>query len=364
MDLPGSMIRNARMTRLLLVLAAVTLLLLPGAASAAVCTPLNCAASQFTVGNGGLLAYRHSALGPVSVTSLRTGKVLHRVPGGFSGGTLLVHQKSGKTLQWFDLRSGAVRGVATLPWKVRLAGVSQDGTRAIGFRLVPDGATTLVVASRAAVRTFVLPGRQWDFDALRGNNLFLVRYLSTGGYQVRYLDLRTGRLAPSPLKDPHESGTIWGIPFARLATADGNVLFTLYVASNGAAMVHQLDLVQATARCIDLPGTGDFLSASTWALALSRDGKTLWAVSPGYGRVVSLDVATRRVDSAFQFELANWDRATGTRIALRGDGTELAVANGAEVARIALTERKVLERTRRQATAVAWSPTGELLTLR
>jgi hypothetical protein len=352
------------MTRPLLVLATVALLLLPGAARAAVCTPLNCAASQFTVGNGELLAYRHSALGPVSVTSLATGKMLHRVPGGFSGGTLLVHQKGGKTLQWFDLRSGVVRGVTALPWKVRLAGVSQDGTRAIGFRLVPDGATTLVVASRSAVRTFVLPGRQWDFDALRGDKLFLVRYLSSGGYQVRYLDLRTGKLAPTPLKDPHESGTIWGIPFSRLASADGNVLFTLYVASNGAAMVHQLDLVHATARCIDLPGTGDFLSASTWALALSRDGKTLWAISPGYGRAVSLDVATRRVASAFRFELPNWDRSTGTRIALRRDGSELAVANGAEVARVALTERKVVGRASRASTAVGWSITGELLALR
>jgi hypothetical protein len=352
------------MTRLLLVLAAVMLLLLPGAASAAVCTPLNCAASQFSVGSGDLLAYRHSALGPVSVTSLRTGKMLHRVPGGFSGGTLLVHQKTGNSLQWFDLRSGAVRGGTTLPWNVRLAGVSQDGTRAVGFRLVPDGATTLVVASRSAVRTFVLPGRQWDFDAVRGDNLFLVRYLPNGAYQVRYLDLRTGKLAPNPLKDPHESGTIWGIPFARLASADGNVLFTLYVASNGAAMVHQLDLVHATARCVDLPGTGDFLSASTWALALSRNGKTLWAISPGYGRVVSLDVATRRVDSAFRFELPSWNRATGTRVALRGDGNEVAVANGAEVARIALSERKVLERAPRQATAIGWSPTGALLTLR
>jgi hypothetical protein len=351
------------MTRLLLVLAA-ALLLLPGAASAAVCTPLNCAASQFTVGGNDLLAYRHTALGPVSVTSLRTGRVLHRVPGGFSGGTLLVHQRSGKTLQWFDLRTGRAQGLASLRWKVRLAGVSQDGTRAIGFRLVPDGATTLVVASRSAVRTFVLPGRQWDFDALRGNNLFLVRYLSTGGYQVRYLDLQTGKLAPSPLKDPHESGTIWGVPFSRLASPDGAWLFPLSVASTGAALVHELDLGHATARCIDLPGTGDFLSASTWAMALSRDGKTLWAASPGYGRLVSLDVATRRVDSAFAFELPNWNRATGTRVALRDDGAALALANGEEIATLALTERKVLERSHAASTAVGWTPTGLLRVLR
>jgi hypothetical protein len=355
--------RIARMTRLLLVLAA-ALLLLPGAASAAVCTPLNCAPSQFAVGNGALIAYRHSALGPVSVTSVRTGKVLHRLPGGFSGGPWLVHQKSGDALQWFDLRSGSARGSTTLPWKIRLAGVSQDGARAVGFRLVPDGKTTLVVVSRSSVRSIVLPGRQWDFDALRGDNLFLVRYLAGGGYQVRFLDLRSGTLAPNPLKDPHESGRIWGTPFARLSSRDGNVLFTLYVASNGAAMVHQLDLVHATARCIDLPGSGDFLAASTWGMALSRSGQTLWAVSTGYGRVVSLDVSTRRVRSEFRFDLPYWNQANGTRLALRSDGRQVGVANGEEVATIALTARKVLERSHSASTAIAWLPTGRLVAFR
>src|SRR5262249_54646629 len=50
-DLRGSMMRIGRMKRLLLALVAALLLLLPGAASAAVCTPLSCAASQFSVGD-------------------------------------------------------------------------------------------------------------------------------------------------------------------------------------------------------------------------------------------------------------------------------------------------------------------------
>src|SRR5690348_4428602 len=65
-DLRGSMLRIPRMTRLLLVLAAAALLL-PGAARAAACSPLNCAPSQFTLANGTLVAYRHTALGPVTV---------------------------------------------------------------------------------------------------------------------------------------------------------------------------------------------------------------------------------------------------------------------------------------------------------
>ena len=56
-------------------------------------------------------------------------------------------------------------------------------------------------------------------DALRGDKLFLIRYLSKGGYQVRLLDLATGKLRPKPLKDPHESGTIWGQPFSRLSSS-------------------------------------------------------------------------------------------------------------------------------------------------
>ena len=70
------------------------------------------------------------------------------------------------------------------------------------------------------------------------------------------------------------------------SSADGRYLFTLYIGSNGGSMVHELDLKTATARCIDLPGTGDYASSTSWALVLAKDGRTLWAVSPGYGRVV------------------------------------------------------------------------------
>ena len=122
----------------------------------------------------------------------------------------------------------------------------------------------------------------------------------SGGYQVRLVDLATGKLASSPLKDPHESGTIWGQPFSRLASPDGRFLFTLYLGSNGGAMMHELDLKAAKARCIDLPGTGDYGSASSWALSLAPDGRTLWAVSPGYGRVVGIDVAQPQGDDRLQ----------------------------------------------------------------
>jgi len=358
------MIRIARMTRLLLVLAAVTLLLLPGAASAAACSPLNCAPSQFTLSNGTLVAYRHSALGRVSVADLRTGAHLFTVPGGFVGGNTLVH-RSGKQLTWYDLRTGKVRAQKVLPWTFGLSGVSQDGSRAVGFRTV-NGAKTVVVMSPRSWRQVPLPRANWDFDALYGNNLFLIKYLKNGSYQVDFVDLSTDSPTAKLIKDPHESGTIWGSPFSRVASPDGRMLFTLYVAGNGAAMVHELNLAKPQARCIDLPGTGDYGAASSWAMALAPGlhPSTLWAVSPGYSKVVAINVGARKVSTAFGIDVGRWNLGSGTRIALGRDGTEIAVADGKSIARIALGEQRVIDLEPGNAVALGYAPTGLLRVLR
>jgi hypothetical protein len=352
------------MTRLLLVLAAVTLVLLPGAASAAACSPLNCAPSQFTLSHGTLVAYRHTALGRVSVTDLRTGKHLFTVPGGFVGGNVLVH-RTGKQLTWFDLRTGAVTARTTLPWTFGFSGVSQDGSRAVAFRKV-NGAQTLVIISPHSWRQVPLPNGNWDFDALRGTNLFLIKYVKNGSYQVDYVDLSTDSPTAKLIKDPHESGTIWGSPFARVASPDGRMLFTLYVSGNGAAMVHELNLAKPQARCIDLPGTGDFGAAASWAMVLAPGAhpSTLWAVSPGYKKVVGINVGARKVTMAFGIDVPAWNIGWGTRIALGRDGTEIAVADGKTIARIALGDQRVVELTSANAVALGYAPTGVLRVLR
>jgi hypothetical protein len=357
------MIRIARMKRLLPALAAVALLLLPGAARAAACSPLSCAPSQFTLSHGTLIAYRHSALGAVSVADLRTGKHLFTVPGGFVGGSTLVHHV-GRQLLWYDLRTGRVRGHTTLPWRVGFSGVSQDGSRAVAFRKV-NGAQTLVIISPHSWRQVPLPTGNWDFDALRGNNLFLIKYLKNGSYQVDYVDLSTDSPTARLIKDPHESGTIWGSPFARTASPDGRMLFTLYVSGNGAAMVHELNLAKPAARCIDLPGTGDFGAASSWAMALAPGPhpSTLWAVSPGYRKVIAINVGARKISTAFAIDVPAWNMGVGTRIALGRDGTEIAVADGQSIARIALGERRVIDVTRKHAVALGYGPTGLLRVL-
>jgi hypothetical protein len=346
------------MTRLLLVLAAVTLLLLPGAASAAACSPLSCSPSQFTFAGGTLIGYRASAGDPVSIADLRTGAPMFTLPAGLVFGRVLVHQ-DGNRIEWYDATTGAKTGQNALPWKIRLVGASQDGQRAVAFR----SKRSLAIARPGGVRLVALARGNWDFDALSGHDLYLIRYLAGGGYQVRLLDLAHPDQGTRVVKDPHESGTIWGAPFSRLASPDGRYLFTLYIASNGAAMIHELDLATRRARCIDLPGTGDYNSATSWALALAPGGRTLWAAGAGYGRVVAIDVRTRKVAQSFRLNLPSW-AVTATQAALSPTSAQLALVNGEEVAVVDLNSRAVVERQKQAATAVGFSLTGQLLTLR
>jgi hypothetical protein len=351
------------MKRLLIVLAAATSLL-PSAAHAAACSPLTCAASQFPVADGSLLGFRARADAPITVVDLRTGEARWKLPAGFVGGDLVVHQKA-FTLDWYDAGRGTKIASATLADGAAgsLTGVSQDGTRAVVRRVTTRTTTFGVVSQDGSQRAITVGPGQWDFDALRGDNLFLIRYLKAGGYQVRLAHLSSRKVEAAPLKDPHESGIIWGVPYSRLASADGRYLFTLYIGQNGGAMVHALDLQTAKARCIDLPGTGDYGSATSWAMQLSKDGRTLWAVSPGYGRVVAIDIAQRKVRSAFRIELPLWNLGNGTASALSPDGTKIALADKETVAVVDLTAHSVAARNPGKAIALGYAPDGRLWTL-
>lgn len=346
--------------RRLAILVAGCALLLPGAARSAACSPLSCGSSQVVVANGTLLAYRTASHSPVAVADLRSGESLFSLPWGFVYGSVLVHQE-GNRIEWYDVATGKKTAQHALPWKIRLAGASQDGLRAVAFR----SKTRVEIVTPSSVREVRLRPANWDFDALRGNHLVLIQF-ERQGYQVRLVDLARRSTKTTLLKDPHESGTIWGQAWSRLSSPDGRYLFTLYLASNGAAMVHELDLQAANARCIDLPGTGDFGSGSSWGMVLAPDRRTLWLASPGYGRVVAVDTRTRKIVDAFRITLSYWNLGNPTRTAISPDGTQLALTDGETVARVDLHARRVVGRKpAAHAVAVGYSPdTGELMTLR
>ena len=221
--------------------------------------------------------------------------------------------------------------------------------------------STLLIVSPTGQKVIALPTTAWDFDALAGSNLYLLRYLRNG-YQVRRYDLRTSTLIARPLKDPHESALIWGTPWARLSSGDGRYLFTLYVGPNGGTMVHELDLRNSTARCVDLPGTGNFNAATSYAMELSHDGRTLWAASPGYGRVAAIDVRRAKVKLAFRFRRGTYTEApTASVSALSPDESQLAVAVGSELWFVSTTHRTVVKAKPHAQLALGFSTDGSKL---
>jgi WD40 repeat protein len=338
---------------------------LPAAAPAAGCSPLNCASSGTALGHGLLAVRPTGANGPVNVLDLSTGTYRWKLPSGVVQGHMLVTHPSVGEVRWIDLWTGQQTTSASITSDVAvgLVGVSQDASRAVlqGWDKAAKQ-TVVVIAGAGGQTTIRLPTQQWGFDGLASSKLYLLHYLKNG-YEIRVYDLAAGKLLAQPIKDPKASSTIWGIPWSRVSSTDGRYLFTLYVGSNGASMVHQLDLRSSTARCIDLPGTGDFAKATSYALELSHDGRTLWAVSPGYGRVVGIDVTTKRVKTAFAFArgVGYVENPISSVSTLSADGSRIAVGVGGELWFVQLAKKTVVHAKPRSALALGFSPDGTRL---
>ncbi len=339
--------------------------LLPAAAPAAGCSPLSCAPSGTPLVGGQLLVRPTGIGGPVQIVDLRAGAVARNLPAGvLAARRTLIEQSSLRTLTWRDATTGEVAGRATLAaaGEFTLVGASQDGRRAVLQRGDKGDSTFAIVSPTGEQDVGVQTDVSWGFDALAGDKLYLLRYLHSG-YEIVIYDLGADRLRAKPIKDPKASSTIWGIPWVRTESKDGRYLFTLYIGGNGGAMVHQLDLKTSAARCIDLQGTGDFNSATTWALELSPNGKTLWAVNPGYGRVAGIDVGSRVVRVAFRFKKTSlYDNGPVASVsAMSPDGKRMAVAAAGRLFNVSLPQHAVVQGKRTAAVALGYAPDATTL---
>jgi hypothetical protein len=132
-----------------------------------------------------------------------------------------------------------------------------------------------------AITRFSLRGA-YGFDALSpdGATMYLIHNFfdkrRRGRYEVRALDLESGRLQPGAIVDPEEPDErMQGSPVSRVASPDGRWSYTLYTGEE--TFLHALDTVRGRAVCVDLPQLDDFSLREPFQLRLrlSEDGSKI-----------------------------------------------------------------------------------------
>ena len=292
----------------------------------------------------------------VKVLDSGTGTVVRELPMGTPASDwsryYIVTQLTGKAqLKAIDPASGRTIAQTTIPAGYSLpniafqgptAGISPNGQ---WLALTQKGTTTkFMVGSSSltdAFKTIHVSG-DFVFDALSndGKSLYLIQKMKDANhYQVRLYDVAAGALMPQPVVDKREPNEpMNGIRGDSAADSTGNYVYTVYI-RDGGPFIHALPLDQPIAWCVDLPSTSasDIERQFHWALALSHDGRTLYAANEALGKVAVMaagtpptvvrtaSVALSHSDSLFAGLITN-AQAKGPRIggaALSPDGRTL-----------------------------------------
>ncbi len=186
--------------------------------------------------------------------------------------------------------------------------VSEDGNLvALGpaneryYRYGRNRTKLVIVGSSALPQSFNLRGNfEPEAFSTDGTNLFVLQYRparNPSTYQVRRLDLSTGRLHDVYTPDAHLQKAMRGDARVQTVSLDGRRLYTLYTLrgpSGTHAFIHVLALDEMWAHCIDLPATFG-VSASTAALTVAPDGKSLYVANAATDAIAEIDPATLSV---------------------------------------------------------------------
>jgi hypothetical protein len=262
------------------------------------------------------------ALGVIAASAGAAGPV----PGVLQGGNgievagdahVVAKLHAGKTrVQLIRDRDGAVLRTRVLAGKLGIPQITfsgvVEGTWAKGRRLLlstsiyddPSSTTFVALDTRtlASRRTITLHGA-FAFDALSpdGKRLYVTQfpngYNGPIRYVVRSLSLTTGRLEPGAIVDKTEPGErMTGIPMGRTWSLDAGTAYTLYNGLESHAFVHALDTVQRSARCIDLPWSGDAQSGLDRTRMTVTKGGVLVLSEQGVGVLARIDTRTFKVE--------------------------------------------------------------------
>jgi hypothetical protein len=257
-------------------------------------------------------------------------------------------------------RSRAVEGAWALPtigYDPLPVGVSADGSTVV--LVEPDPAAQPAV-SRFAIATDGQPTRilelrgAFAFDAISpdGTILYVVEHLPAppdGHYQVRAVDAVTGVMSDTVIVDKRNVDEVMGgWPITQSRHGNG-VVFTLY---RGPVhpFIHALNTTEAWAICLDLPeiGADDAAAALDWGLAMSGDGRALYAVNATLGLAAAIDPGELTIRRTTAFDapraaagvvLAKFGHqdggAVGRRAVVSPDGATLYAAGAGGIVRVA-----------------------------
>lgn len=209
--------------------------------------------------------YRYSAMSPDARGNRRTV-------------VLQTNRRGGRVSRWWSLRGKYY--VPAIAYDGSGGGLSADGSTLVLSRFefgYPPEETRFAVLkprlrpyrgpawSRRQRRAFSWVDLKGDFsfDAISpdGSTAYLIhRYLPASAgeayistYEVRALDLESGKLLPQPIVDPEEPNEkMQGRPLSRAMSPDGRWAYTLYDGEEE-MFIHALDTVAGRAVCIDLP---------------------------------------------------------------------------------------------------------------
>jgi hypothetical protein len=215
---------------------------------------------------------------------------------------------SAKTLQDIDPRTGTVLRTLQLPGSFEMppatlggapGGLSQNGRylvlQAAGPRVSATHMLLIDTQQFNVAKRIDLNGR-YEFDAVNNNGqgVYVLEYPNAADsyYHVRVYEVPAGQLGAYTVVDkgnPNEVMT--GVRLSGVFSPDGQWLYSLYARANQGAFVHALNLSNPYAFCLDLPGSG-YASTTTafqWSLAITPDGRHVYAANGPMGLVTRID---------------------------------------------------------------------------